>query len=233
MWLPRDEHLPPFSSQKTETAEQRHNEIANGHEAPLTIYTDGSGIHGKVGAAAVAPAIKSTSPRCRNWYSSAGGPRRRKVAKLLGLLCFCWCPLKKKKGGVNVLFCSKTAGKVYAKCIMDFENPGGELDGEAEAVCLIVVVIGVLAEEDDFDGVQGRTAGPEDEHVVSIELMKTSESQAREIDVPRIHLLGRRKDLLPGLPFALQELLQRQELLCQNLILKMRKPALMQLTISS
>jgi len=37
---------------------------------------------------------------------------------------------------------------------------GGGADGEAEAVGLVEVVVGVLAEDDGFDGVEGGVAGP-------------------------------------------------------------------------
>lgn len=37
---------------------------------------------------------------------------------------------------------------------------GGWADGEAEAVGLVFVVVGVLADDDGFDGVEGGVAGP-------------------------------------------------------------------------
>jgi len=38
---------------------------------------------------------------------------------------------------------------------------GGGADGEAEAMGLVEVVVGVLAEDDGFDGGEGGVAGPE------------------------------------------------------------------------
>ena len=46
---------PPISiAGDRETAEGRHKDITTEREPPLAIYTDGSGINGKIGAAAVA-----------------------------------------------------------------------------------------------------------------------------------------------------------------------------------
>lgn len=50
---------PPLITIKEDRmrAEQQHNKIISNQAAPLAIYTDGSRIHGKVGAAIVAPAV--------------------------------------------------------------------------------------------------------------------------------------------------------------------------------
>jgi ribonuclease HI len=51
---------PPVTIMESrEAAEKEHTRMINSAEPPLTIYTDGSGIHGKVGAAAVAPALRT------------------------------------------------------------------------------------------------------------------------------------------------------------------------------
>lgn len=50
------------------------------------------------------------------------------------------------QGGVDVL--------------QGWRSRGGRADGEAETVGLVEVVVGVLADDDGFDGRKGRVAGP-------------------------------------------------------------------------
>jgi len=52
-WTP-----PPIDiTADSQEAMAKHNEAVSGPEAPLAIYSDGSGINGKIGAAAVAPSL--------------------------------------------------------------------------------------------------------------------------------------------------------------------------------
>lgn len=100
-------------------------------------------------------------------------------------------------------------------------------DGEAETVGLVEIVIGVLAEDDGFDGVEGRVARPG----IAVRF-QYSETVVRCAwpgeDRPRVDILERREDRLAVLLLFLQESLQVQELLRQHLVFEVRQPALMQ-----
>lgn len=80
-------------------------------------------------------------------------------------------------------------------------------DGEAEAVGLVEVVIGVLAEDDGLDGVEGRVARPG--MAVRFQSAETLVPRAwRKRDRPGVDILERREDRLAILLFFLQEPLQ-------------------------
>jgi hypothetical protein len=78
-WRP----LPTVTIQDNrEAAEKHHNQIVTGQDQPIAIYTNGSGINRKVGAAAVAPAIdKHTSA-----YMGKETTSTVYAAKLVGIL---------------------------------------------------------------------------------------------------------------------------------------------------
>jgi ribonuclease HI len=67
------------------TAERRHKEITSGQNSPLAIYTDGSGIHGKVGAAAVVPTTDLSASAYLGKETTANVYAAELVGILMGL----------------------------------------------------------------------------------------------------------------------------------------------------
>lgn len=82
----------------------------------------------------------------------------------------------------------------------------GWANGEAETVRLADVVVGVLAEDHRFDGVEGCVLRPVVWCLSAWSVrMKSTEHNDTKGDVPGINILTRWVDLLPALSFCPQE----------------------------
>jgi hypothetical protein len=95
--------------------------------------------------------------------------------------------------------------------------------GETEAVGLVVVVVGILAKDDDFDGVEGSVSGPE---IFTVNACFAGVGPL--MHSPGVDICHRREDLLACVNLLLEELLQLEKLLARDIILQNGKPALMQ-----
>ena len=100
---------------------------------------------------------------------------------------------------------------------------GGRAHGEAEAVGLVGIVVGILTCDDSLDGVERRVARPGSEISWACRLGWLGMKYA-----PGIHVLHRGVHCLPAFQFLLEEALQLEEAGADQHLLQVRQPALMQ-----
>jgi hypothetical protein len=85
-------------------------------------------------------------------------------------------------------------------------------------------MVWILAQDDNFDGVERRVSRPVDVSSPIAMMYRCRKTG----DLPAVHVVAGRKDSLTALSFFLQESLQIQKLLGDNLVFEMGQPTLMQ-----
>jgi ribonuclease HI len=109
---------PIFIEEDREAAEQRHEQLTAGPVPTLAIYTDGSGVHGKVGAAAVAPALNAHAQAYLGRQTTA----TVYAAELVGMLIGVEMATRSNRGRVLIF----TDNQAALKALRNPKRPSGQ-----------------------------------------------------------------------------------------------------------
>jgi ribonuclease HI len=109
---------PIFIEEDREAAEQRHEQLTAGPVPTLAIYTDGSGVHGKVGAAAVAPALNAHAQAYLGRQTTA----TVYAAELVGMLMGVEMATRSNRGRVLIFMDNQAA----LKALRNPKRPSGQ-----------------------------------------------------------------------------------------------------------